>query len=84
MKQRNCTARSVQNRHNLRQKGHVRDVKIPDITRNTLSIPNVPDKKFADDYVSMFPTGDSWWYSNGIRRTLNQRQKRKQKRHANR
>jgi hypothetical protein len=77
MKQYNCTARSVQNKHNLQQKGRIKDVKIPDIVRKTLSTPNVPDKKFADDYVSVFPTEYNWWNSFGVRRSLNQRQKRK-------
>lgn len=82
MKQRNCQARSIQNRHNLQSKGKVKNSFIKPIPeQKQLSTSNVPDKVHAEDYRVVFPLGTGDWFGQGFgnRRSLNQRQKRKLK-----
>lgn len=80
----NCTARSVQNRTRLAQKPRER----PLPHRQSVNSPIIPTlnvpKKAGTPYILEFPTGTSAWWSwdcsTKPRRTLNQRQKRKLKR----
>lgn len=81
---RNCHARSVQNRQTLNQKCAAPKVRAAK-AMPVLSVPNVPDKKYAADYVDLFPTGPStgWGYNWGLPRPRehdNQRQRRKKQR----
>lgn len=93
MKQRNTYARTPQKRQTLQQKPVTRR-EIISKPLPVLSVPNVPRKKYDSDPVAMFP-GDLHtkvlnfmghyvvvFSAHGkVRRTLNQRQKRKRKRH---
>lgn len=80
---RNCRARSVQNRQRLSFKPQTFKAPVQ-VTVKPLATPNIPTKKFAEDYSMVFPTG-SWgiWYSRTLkaRYSHNQRQKRKRQRH---
>jgi hypothetical protein len=81
MKQRNCHARSPQNTQRLVAKKRVFiPSSVPVIVPKSLPNPHVPAKKYGEPIHYSFPTGSWAWRSIKPRRSLNQRQKRKQNR----
>jgi hypothetical protein len=88
MSHRNCTARSRQNSQKLSTKAKIKTThELPVKAPVKHSTPNVPAKVYAEDPVLDYPTGPDcsngmfgYLKSQGARRSLNQRQKRKLKR----
>ncbi len=79
----NCKARSRQNREQLGVKSsHHTPVSVPQKSHKKISTPHIPVKVHSEPYHHVFPPGTDDWYGVGfgVRKSLNQRQKRKIKR----